>query len=83
VLNKARQRAVVDIFGKPLSAANAPIVSVGGRRVGDDTAILQPRAADVVKAHAEKEVNNGPALNPINQYVALLGKGRSSRSAVA
>jgi hypothetical protein len=37
VLNKARQRAVVDIFGKPLSAANAPIVSVGGRRVGDDT----------------------------------------------
>jgi hypothetical protein len=68
VLNKARQRAVVDIFGKPLSAANAPIVSVGGRRVGDHTApILQPWAADVVKAHAEKEVNNGPALNPINQ----------------
>jgi hypothetical protein len=68
VLNKARQRAVVDIFGKPLSAANAPIVSVGGRRVGDHTApILQPWAADVVKAHAEKEVNNGPAPNPINQ----------------
>src|SRR5882672_4613302 len=68
VLNKARQRAAVDIFGKPLSAANAPIVSMGGRRVGDYTApILQPWAADIVKAHAEKEVNDGPALNPINQ----------------
>src|SRR5271155_3807984 len=43
VLNKARQRAVVDIVGKPLSSANAPIVSLGGRRVGDYTApILQP-----------------------------------------
>src|SRR5215831_20216394 len=56
VLNKARQRAVVDIFGKPLSVTDAPIVSVGGRRVGDYTApILQPWAAEVVKAHAEKE----------------------------
>ena len=68
VLNKARQRAAVDIYGKPLSAANAPIVSMGGRRVGDYTApILQPWAAEVVKAHAEKELNDGPALNPINQ----------------
>src|SRR3979409_1447656 len=32
VLNKARQRAAVDIFGKPLNPATAPIVSVGGRR---------------------------------------------------
>jgi len=29
--------------------------------------VVQPWAADVVKAHAEKEVNNGPAPNPINQ----------------
>jgi hypothetical protein len=68
VLNKARQRAAVDIYGKPLSVTNAPIVSVGGRRVGDYTApILQPWAAEVVKEHAEKELNDGPALNPINQ----------------
>src|SRR5215470_5165864 len=32
VLNKARQRAAVDIFGRPLSVTNAPIVSAGGRR---------------------------------------------------
>jgi hypothetical protein len=68
VLNKARQRAAIDIYGKPLSPADAPIVSVGGRRVGDYTApILQPWAAQVVKEHAEKEVNDGPAPNPINQ----------------
>src|SRR6266481_5064062 len=68
VLNKARARAAVDIYGKPLNPATAPIVSVGGRRVGDDTApILQPWAAQVVKEHADKEVNAGPAPNPINQ----------------
>jgi hypothetical protein len=67
VLNKARQRAAIDIFGRPLGA-DAPIVSMGGRRVGDYTApILQPWAAEVVKAHAEKELNAGPAPNPINQ----------------
>jgi hypothetical protein len=68
VLNKARQRAAIDIFGRPLNAANAPIVSAGGRRVGDYTApILQPWAAEVVKKHSETELNAGPALNPINQ----------------
>src|ERR1700686_4350549 len=30
VLNKARQRAAVDIYGQPLSVTNAPIVSAGG-----------------------------------------------------
>src|SRR5258706_11306237 len=68
VLNKARARAAVDIYGKPLNPATAPIVSVGGRRVGDYTApILQPWAAQVVKDHADKELNAGPAPNPINQ----------------
>jgi len=68
VLNKARARAAVDIYGKDIPPANAPIVSIGGRRVGDHTApILQPWAAEVVRAHAEKELNDGPALNPINQ----------------
>src|ERR1700693_1645694 len=68
VLNKARQRAAVDIFGQPLSVTNAPIVSAGGRRVGDYTnPILRPWAAEVVKKHAEAELNAGPASNPINQ----------------
>jgi len=68
VLNKARQRAAVDIYGQPLSATNAPIVSAGGRRVGDYTApILKPQAAEAVKKHAEIELNAGPAPNPINQ----------------
>ena len=68
VLNKARQRAAVDIYGRPISVTNAPIVSAGGRRVGDYTnPILQPWAAEVVKKHAEAELNAGPAPNPINQ----------------
>jgi hypothetical protein len=68
VLNKARQKAAVDIYGRDIDPAKAPIVSAPGRRVGDDTApILQPWAAQVVKEHAEKELNDGPALNPINQ----------------
>ena len=68
VLNKARQKALVDIYGRDIDPAKAPIVSAGGRRVGDYTApILQPWAAQIVKAHAEKELNDGPALNPINQ----------------
>jgi len=69
VLNTARVRATVDIKdGKPLDPATAPMVSIGGRRVGDHTApILQPWAAEVVKTHAEKELNAGPAHNPINQ----------------
>lgn len=69
VLNTVRVRATVDIRdGKPLDPATAPMVSIGGRRMGDHTApILQPWAADVVKAHADKERNDGPARNPINE----------------
>jgi hypothetical protein len=68
VLNKARAKAAVDIFGHDIDPAKAPIVAAGGRRIGDEKApILQPWAAAIVKAHADKEVNDGPALNPINQ----------------
>ena len=68
MLNKARQRAAVDIFGQPLNVTSTPIVSAGGRRVGDYTnPILQPWAWEVVKKHAEAELNAGPAPNPINQ----------------
>jgi hypothetical protein len=68
VRNKARQRQAVDIYGKDINPANAPVVAQVGRRVGDYTApILQPWAAQVVKEHGEKELNDGPALNPINQ----------------
>ena len=52
----------IDSFGRPLNATNAPIVSAGGRRVGDYTvSILLPWAAEVVKKHAETELNAGPA----------------------
>jgi len=68
VRNKMRQRQAVDIYGKDINPANAPIVAQGGRRVGDYTApILQPWAAQVVKEHGEKELNDGPASNPINE----------------
>jgi len=68
VRNKMRQRQAVDIYGQDINPANAPIVAQGGRRVGDYTApILQPWAAQIVKEHGEKELNDGPALNPINQ----------------
>ena len=68
VVNKVRQRQAVDIYGKDISPANAPMVSAAGRRVGDYTApILQPWAAQVVREHGEKELGDGPALNPINQ----------------
>src|SRR6202162_5625929 len=91
VLNKARQRAAIDIFGRPLSATNAPIVSAGGRRVGDYTnPILQPWAAEVVKKHAEAELNAGPAPNPITNagpagcplsFIASAWRCSSSRTA--
>jgi hypothetical protein len=59
VLNKARQRAAVDIFGQPLNVTSAPIVSAGGRRVGDHTnPILQPWAAEVVKEARRSRANN-------------------------
>jgi hypothetical protein len=69
VLNTVRVRATVNIKdGTPLDPATAPMISIGGRRMGDHTApILQPWAADVVKAHADKERNDGPARNPINE----------------
>ena len=69
VLNTVRVRATVNIRdGTPLDPATAPMISIGGRRMGDHTApILQPWAADVVKAHADKERNDGPARNPINE----------------
>jgi hypothetical protein len=61
VLTGARQRAALDIFGQPLNVTNAPIVSAGGRRVGDHTnPILQPWAAEVVKKHAEAELLISP-----------------------
>jgi hypothetical protein len=57
VRNKARQRQAVDIYGKDINPANAPVVAQVGRRVGDYTApILQPWAAQVVKEHGEKEL---------------------------
>src|SRR5262245_54340705 len=42
VLNKARARAAVEMYGKDIPPENAPIVSIGGPRVGDHTAPILP-----------------------------------------
>jgi hypothetical protein len=54
VVNKARRRQTFDVDGRPLPAANAPLVSDARQLVGDYTnPILKPEAAEVVKKHAE------------------------------
>ena len=54
VVNKSRRRQGVDVDGRPLSAANAPLVSDARQLVGDYTnPILKPEAAEVVKHRGE------------------------------
>jgi hypothetical protein len=50
VVNKARRRQTLDVDGRPLPVANAPLVSEAMRLVGDYTnPILKPDTAEVVK----------------------------------
>src|SRR5260370_11917643 len=54
VVNKARRRQTFDVDGRPLPAANAPLVSEARQLVGDYTnPILKPEAAEVVKKNAK------------------------------
>ena len=54
VVNKSRRPQTVDIDGRPLPPANAPLVSSAIRLVGDyANPILKPAAAEVVRNHAE------------------------------
>src|SRR5258708_4155183 len=55
VVNKARRRQTLDVDGKLLTAANAPLVSDNTRLVGDYTnPILRPQGAQVVKRTATR-----------------------------
>jgi hypothetical protein len=67
VVNKLRRKQALDPDGRPLLAANAPLVSEPLRLVGDySNPILKPHAAEVVKKHGEMELNGG-APTPSNQ----------------
>src|ERR1700676_3602235 len=68
VVNKARRRQTVDVDGRPLPAANAPLVSSAIRLVGDYTnPILNPAAAEVVRKHAEMSLAGVGYPSPRNQ----------------
>jgi hypothetical protein len=68
VTNTARRRQVFDADGRPLSAANTPLVSSAARHVGDYTnPILKPEAAEEVKRHGEFELGGVPIPTPRNQ----------------
>jgi hypothetical protein len=68
VVNKARRRQTFDVDGRPLSAANAPLVSEARQLVGDYTnPILKPEAAEVVKKHAEMSLAGVGYPSPRNQ----------------
>src|SRR5436190_11097754 len=68
VVNKARRRQTLDVDGRPLSAADAPLVSAATQLVGDyANPILKPEAADVVKKHAEMSLAGMGYPSPRNQ----------------
>jgi hypothetical protein len=68
VVNKARRRQTHDVDGRPLAAANAPLVSEARQLVGDYTnPILKPEAAEVVKRHAELSLAGVGYPSPRNQ----------------
>jgi hypothetical protein len=68
VVNKSRRPQTVDVDGRRLPAANAPLVSSAIQLVGDHTnPILNPAAAEVVKKHAEMSLAGVGYPSPRNQ----------------
>jgi hypothetical protein len=68
VVNKSRRPQTVDVDGRRLPAANAPLVSSAIQLVGDYTnPILNPAAAEVVKKHAEMSLAGVGYPSPRNQ----------------
>ena len=68
VVNKARRRQTIDVDGRPLPAANAPLVSEARQLVGDHAnPVLKPEAAEVVKKHAEMSLAGVGYPSPRNQ----------------
>ncbi len=68
VVNKSRRRQTVDIDGRRLPPASAPLVSSAIQLVGDyANPILQPAAADVVRKKAEMSLAGAGYPSPRNQ----------------
>jgi hypothetical protein len=68
VVNKSRRRQIIDSDGRPLPAANAPLVSNINQPVGDYTnPILKPQAAEVVKKHGEISLSGVAYPTPRSQ----------------
>src|SRR6202140_5946040 len=68
VVNKSRRRQTVDIDGRRLPPANAPLVSSAIQLVGDyANPILKPAAAEVVKNHAEMSLAGVGYASPRHQ----------------
>jgi hypothetical protein len=68
VVNKARRRQSLDVDGRRLPPANAPLVSSAIQLVGDYTnPILKPAAAEVVKQRAETSLAGLGYPSPRNQ----------------
>ena len=68
VVNKSRRPQTVDIDGRRLPPANAPLVSSAMQLVGDyANPILKPAAAEVVKKHAEMSLAGVGYPSPRNQ----------------
>jgi hypothetical protein len=60
-------RQLFDADGRPLPAANAPLVSDPRQLVGDTNPILKPEAAEVVKKHGEISLAGVGYPTPSNQ----------------
>jgi len=68
VVNKSRRRQTVDIDGRRLPLANAPLVSSAIQLVGDyANPILKPAAAEIVKQRAEMSLAGVGYPSPRNQ----------------
>jgi hypothetical protein len=68
VLNTSRMRQRYDGDGRPLSAAEAPLISRSAQFVGNHTnPILKPDAAAVVKRHGEISLSGVAYPTPSNQ----------------
>jgi hypothetical protein len=68
VVNKSRRRQIVDIDGRRLPPADAPLVSSAIQLVGDyANPILKPAAAEIVKQHAEMSLAGVGYPSPRNQ----------------
>ncbi len=68
VTNKTRRRQIFDIDGRPWPVANAPLVNIASRLVGDyGNPILKPAAAEEVKRLGENELHGMPNASARNQ----------------